>query len=84
MELNISTNPGCSWISVDGAVHDFVVEDDRHLSARKFKPMLEEMAEELRTTSYVSDKLDIQHKHLFSCQNFVKLILRDFLVRFVL
>ncbi|ONK61134.1 uncharacterized protein A4U43_C08F26590 [Asparagus officinalis] len=54
-ELDIRKDPGCSWITVDGIVHEFVVEDDTHPRATEIKSMLEEMADKLRSEGYVPD-----------------------------
>ena len=53
--LDIRKDPGCSWITIDGTVDEFVVEDDKHLRAREIKSMLEEVADQLRVAGYVSD-----------------------------
>ncbi|KAF6171008.1 hypothetical protein GIB67_028569 [Kingdonia uniflora] len=29
-EMDIRKNPGCSWIELDGTIHEFVVEDESH------------------------------------------------------
>jgi len=54
-ELDIRKDPGCSWITIDGTIHEFVVEDDRNLRAGEIKSMLEEMADKLSAAGYVSD-----------------------------
>lgn len=58
-ELNVRKDPGCTWITADGTVHEFVVEDDRHPRAGEIKSMLEEMGDKLRATGYVSDTREV-------------------------
>ncbi|KAK1285057.1 Pentatricopeptide repeat-containing protein [Acorus calamus] len=58
-ELDIRKDPGSSWISIDGAVHEFVVEDDSHPRTKEIYSMLEGMSERLRLAGYVSDTTQV-------------------------
>ncbi|KAI3713704.1 hypothetical protein L1987_72290 [Smallanthus sonchifolius] len=44
----VKKDPGCSWIEVDGAIHEFVVADESHTKSKDIYMMLEEMKEKLR------------------------------------
>lgn len=54
-KLDIRKPPGCSWIEVDGRIHEFFVEDYSHRRTKEIHSMLEEMAGELQEVGYVSD-----------------------------
>ncbi|KAL8097536.1 hypothetical protein AgCh_030601 [Apium graveolens] len=54
-ELDVRKDPGCSWIELDGVVHEFLVEDDIHPRTKEIRLMLEEMSKELSLTGYRSD-----------------------------
>ncbi|KAK1271614.1 Pentatricopeptide repeat-containing protein [Acorus gramineus] len=58
-ELDIRKDPGSSWISIDGAVHEFVVEDDSHPRTKEIYSMLEGMSEKLRLAGYVSNTTQV-------------------------
>ncbi|XP_072953606.1 pentatricopeptide repeat-containing protein At5g48910 [Typha angustifolia] len=58
-ELDIRKDPGCSWITVDGTIHEFVVEDDAHPRRKEIYSMLEEMAKKLQAAGYVSDTTQV-------------------------
>ncbi|XP_011007293.1 PREDICTED: pentatricopeptide repeat-containing protein At5g48910 isoform X2 [Populus euphratica] len=51
-ELDIRKDPGCSWIELDGVIHEFLVEDDTHPRAEGIHSMLEEMSDRLRSVGY--------------------------------
>lgn len=51
-EMDIRKDPGCSWIELDGAIHEFVVEDEFHPQAKEIHSMLEEISEKLRLLDY--------------------------------
>lgn len=51
-ELDIRKDPGCSWIELDGVIHEFLVEDDSHPRAEGIHSMLEEMSDRLRSVGY--------------------------------
>ncbi|KAI3901106.1 hypothetical protein MKW92_014747 [Papaver armeniacum] len=44
--------PGCSWIEVDGAVHEFLVGDKTHPFSRKIYEKLEELGKEMKAIGY--------------------------------
>ncbi|XP_030466835.2 putative pentatricopeptide repeat-containing protein At3g08820 [Syzygium oleosum] len=45
--------PGCSWIEVDGIVHEFLVGDESHPMSKEIYAKLEELANELKAAGYV-------------------------------
>ena len=52
-EMDIRKDPGCSWIELDGVIHEFHVEDDiRHQKPEKIRSMLQEMSRNLRLVGY--------------------------------
>ncbi|XP_065854321.1 pentatricopeptide repeat-containing protein At5g48910-like [Euphorbia lathyris] len=51
-EMDIRKDPGCSWIEVNGMIHEFLVEDDSHPRANEIHSMLEEISEQLRLFDY--------------------------------
>ncbi|OUZ99358.1 Pentatricopeptide repeat [Macleaya cordata] len=54
-EKDVRKDPGCSWIELDGTIHEFFVEDESHPRAREIHLMLEEMADQLRLVGYTPD-----------------------------
>lgn len=54
-EMNVRKDPGCSWIELDGIVHQFLVEDDSHPRAKEIHSMLLEIAEQMRLVGYKPD-----------------------------
>ncbi|KAI3882417.1 hypothetical protein MKX03_001918 [Papaver bracteatum] len=44
--------PGCSWIEVDGVVHEFLVGDKTHPFSRKIYEKLEELGKEMKAIGY--------------------------------
>ncbi|CAM8982957.1 unnamed protein product [Rhodiola kirilowii] len=46
--LDLRKDPGCSWIELDGAVHEFLVDDDMHFKAKEITLMLEEVSRNLK------------------------------------
>ncbi|KAF5951923.1 hypothetical protein HYC85_009867 [Camellia sinensis] len=54
-EMDIRKDPGCSWIELDGIIHEFLVEDDSHPKAKEIHLMLEEMSGQLRLLGYTPD-----------------------------
>ncbi|XP_042413522.1 pentatricopeptide repeat-containing protein At5g48910-like [Zingiber officinale] len=58
-ELDIKKDPGCSWITVNGRIHEFVVEDNTHPQSRKIHLMLAEMADKLHEAGYVPDTTQV-------------------------
>ncbi|OAY34737.1 pentatricopeptide repeat-containing protein At5g48910 [Manihot esculenta] len=51
-EMDIRKEPGCSWIELDGVIHEFLVEDESHPRAKEIHSMLEEISNRLRSTGY--------------------------------
>ncbi|PON65350.1 Mitogen-activated protein kinase kinase kinase [Trema orientale] len=51
-DMDIRKDPGCSWIELDGVIHEFLVEDDSHSRAKEIHSMLEEISYELRLAGY--------------------------------
>ncbi|KAK8947824.1 Pentatricopeptide repeat-containing protein [Platanthera guangdongensis] len=51
-KLHIGKTPGCSWIAVDGKIHEFFVEDDSHPRTRERYMVLEEMAGKLQEEAW--------------------------------
>lgn len=51
-EMDIRKDPGCSWIELDGVIHEFLVEDDSHPKGKEIRLMLEEISEKLKLSGY--------------------------------
>lgn len=51
-EMEIRKDPGCSWIEIDGIIHEFMVEDDSHPRAQEIHSMLKEISDKLRLLGY--------------------------------
>ncbi|KAD0741465.1 hypothetical protein R6Q59_016121 [Mikania micrantha] len=51
----VKKDPGCSWIEIDGAIHEFVVADESHIKSKAIYMMLDEMKEKLRLVGYKPD-----------------------------
>ncbi|KAF7840654.1 pentatricopeptide repeat-containing protein [Senna tora] len=54
-DLDIRKDPGCSWIEIDGAIHEFLVEDDSKPRAKEIHSMLEEISYKLSLEGYRAD-----------------------------
>ncbi|KAL4361508.1 hypothetical protein GQ457_04G026690 [Hibiscus cannabinus] len=54
-EMDVRKDPGCSWIELDGVVHQFLVEDESHPRAKEIHSMLQEIAEQMRLVGYKPD-----------------------------
>ncbi|XP_062148840.1 pentatricopeptide repeat-containing protein At5g48910-like [Alnus glutinosa] len=54
-EMDIRKDPGCSWIELDGVIHEFLVEDESHPTAKEIHSMLEEISKQLRLIGYRPD-----------------------------
>lgn len=54
-EMDIRKDPGCSWIELDGEIHEFLVDDDSHCRAKEIHSMWEEIANQLRLIGYKPD-----------------------------
>ncbi|KAL8209529.1 hypothetical protein R6Q57_006261 [Mikania cordata] len=51
----VKKDPGCSWIEIDGTIHEFVVADESHIKSNAIYMMLDEMKEKLRLVGYKPD-----------------------------
>lgn len=51
-DMDIKKDPGCSWIELDGVIHEFFVEDESHSRAKEIHSMLEEISNQLRLVGY--------------------------------
>ncbi|KAI9112301.1 hypothetical protein K1719_016824 [Acacia pycnantha] len=58
-DLDIRKDPGCSWIEIDGAINEFVVEDDSHPRAREIHSMLKEISHKLSLEGHRPDTTQI-------------------------
>ncbi|KVI01830.1 pentatricopeptide repeat-containing protein At5g48910 [Cynara cardunculus var. scolymus] len=56
---DVKKDPGCSWIEVNGAIHEFVVQDESHKKAKEIHMMLEEMTEKLSLVGYKPDMTQV-------------------------
>ncbi|XP_052194150.1 pentatricopeptide repeat-containing protein At5g48910 [Diospyros lotus] len=54
-EMDIRKDPGCSWIEIDGIIHEFLVEDESHPKAKEIHLMLEEISRKLKLLGYTPD-----------------------------
>lgn len=55
-DVGLKKEPGCSSIEVDGIVHEFLVGDNSHPSAKKIYAKLDEIVARLETIGYVPNK----------------------------
>ncbi|CAI8600838.1 unnamed protein product [Vicia faba] len=58
-ELDIRKDPGCSWIEIDGVIHEFLVEDDSHPRAEEIHSMLKEISNKLSLVGHVQDPTQV-------------------------
>ena len=58
-EMDVRKDPRCSWIELDGIVHEFLVEDDSHPRAKEIHSMLQEIAEQMRLVRYKPDTTQV-------------------------
>nr|CAD1827270.1 unnamed protein product [Ananas comosus var. bracteatus] len=58
-EQDIKKDPGRSWITIDGNIHEFIVEDNAHPRKTEIYEMLEEIANKLKIAGYVSDTTQV-------------------------
>jgi pentatricopeptide repeat protein len=58
-EMDIRKDPGCSWIELDGVIHEFLVEDESHPRAKEIHSMLEEISKQLRLIGYRPDTAQV-------------------------
>ncbi|PSS10178.1 Pentatricopeptide repeat-containing protein [Actinidia chinensis var. chinensis] len=76
IDRGIRKTPGCSWIEVDGVVHEFLVGDKYHPLSDKIYAKLSELSKELKaagfvpTTEYVLfDIEDEEKEHFLGCHS---------------
>ncbi|RXH81941.1 hypothetical protein DVH24_036282 [Malus domestica] len=68
--------PGCSWIEVNGVVHELLVGDKSHALSDKIYAKLHELAKELKAAGYVPttdfvycwDIEEEEKEHFLGCQ----------------
>ncbi|WOL05357.1 hypothetical protein Cni_G14085 [Canna indica] len=58
--------PGCSWIEVDGSVHEFLVEDRTHYFRSEIYDLLEGMAKQLKMDASATILDESDHDDFFS------------------
>ncbi|KAL4580831.1 hypothetical protein LXL04_017035 [Taraxacum kok-saghyz] len=59
-ENAVKKDPGCSWIEINGAIHEFFVEDESHIKSKDIRMMLEEMMGNLRQSGlYKPDRSQV-------------------------
>ncbi|KAL1346673.1 hypothetical protein HN51_020264 [Arachis hypogaea] len=70
-EKGMQKLPGCSWVEVDGVVHEFLVGDTSHPMSQKIYEKLESLFKELRevgyspTTEFVLFDIEEEEKEYF-------------------
>ncbi|XP_057414815.1 pentatricopeptide repeat-containing protein At5g48910 [Lotus japonicus] len=57
--LDIRKDPGCSWIEIDGVIHEFLVEDDSHPRAKEILSMLKEISHKLSLEGHMPDTTQV-------------------------
>ncbi|XP_043712104.1 pentatricopeptide repeat-containing protein At5g56310-like [Telopea speciosissima] len=55
----LQTTQGCSFIEIDGRVHDFVVGDINHCEARQIYLMLEELKNRIEKVDFVASGVEV-------------------------
>ncbi|KAL0007978.1 hypothetical protein SO802_009480 [Lithocarpus litseifolius] len=75
-EKRMKKIPGCSWIEVDGVVHEFLVGDKSHPLSEKIYAKLDKFANELKAAGYVPSRdfvlFDIEEEekeHFLGCHS---------------
>lgn len=75
-ERGIQKIPGCSWIEVNGVVHEFLVGDNSHPLSEKIYAKLDALAKDLKaagyvpTTDYVLFDIEEEEKeHFLGCHS---------------
>ncbi|KAG7946287.1 hypothetical protein I3843_14G032200 [Carya illinoinensis] len=75
-EKGIQKIPGCSWIEVDGVVHEFLMGDKSHYLSEKIYAKLNELAMELKAAGYVPstdfvlfDVEEEEKEHFLGCHS---------------
>lgn len=54
-EMDIRKDPGCSWIELQGTIHEFFAEDESYRQSEEIRSMLEEMSRQLSLHGYKPD-----------------------------
>ncbi|KAL0417193.1 UNVERIFIED_CONTAM: Pentatricopeptide repeat-containing protein, chloroplastic [Sesamum latifolium] len=54
--LGIKKSPGCSYIELDGFIHEFLAEDDKHPESQEIYNAIENMMAQIKLAGYVPDK----------------------------
>ncbi|OAY79005.1 Pentatricopeptide repeat-containing protein [Ananas comosus] len=52
-ERGVSKTPGCSWVEIDGEVHEFYAGDDLHLCTEDIYQTLIALVEEMKLEGYI-------------------------------
>lgn len=75
-ERGIQKTRGCSWIEVDGVVHEFLVGENSHPLTEKIYAKLEELGKELKAEGYVPttefvlfDIEEEEKEHILGCHS---------------
>ncbi|CAB83139.1 putative protein [Arabidopsis thaliana] len=55
----INKVPGCSYVEVEGVVHEFVVGDESQQESERIYAMLDEIMQRLREAGYVTDTKEV-------------------------
>ncbi|XP_073146534.1 pentatricopeptide repeat-containing protein At1g08070, chloroplastic-like [Henckelia pumila] len=56
----VKKDPGCSFIELDGVVHEFLAEDNRHPQSKEIYRSVEDMIEKIKTAGYVPDTVEVR------------------------
>ncbi|GAB4845523.1 Pentatricopeptide repeat-containing protein At5g48910 [Ancistrocladus abbreviatus] len=57
--MDIRKDPGCSWIEIEGVIHEFLVEDSSHPHAKEISSMLQEISNRLSSVGYQPDTTQV-------------------------
>ncbi|XP_047315777.1 pentatricopeptide repeat-containing protein At5g48910 [Impatiens glandulifera] len=58
-KMEVRKDPGCSWIEIDGEIHEFFVEDEANAMDKEIRLMLGEMSRELSLLGYTPDTTQV-------------------------
>lgn len=56
----IKKDPGCSFIELDGVIHEFLAEDNGHPQSKEIYRSVEDMIEKIKTAGYVPDIVEVR------------------------
>ncbi|XP_059651514.1 pentatricopeptide repeat-containing protein At2g13600-like [Cornus florida] len=59
-QRGIIKQPGCSWIEIQGQVHNFMVKDRRHPQKKEIYLLLKILAQQMKLAGYIPDTGDAQ------------------------